>query len=252
MTQPSSIYLEELSWSEVKEAMEDGYLTVVFSVGSVEQHGPALPLGTDALIGDQFALEVAHRLPKALVGPTVRLGNAKHHMSFPGTITMRVETLKAVVSDYCRSLASHGFKNLVILVTHGGNRKSCREAVEELRAETPSCKIFLLDRMGKYSSKELFGDESDPYDTGAHGGVSTVAAVVAVRPDLYKFKRAVREVCKIPDPEEFQRVLEDKGFQEFAKSGCLGDGTKADVAYGLKYYDYIATRIADDIRDRLA
>lgn len=243
--------LEELSWAEVKEAMDAGYLTVVFSVGSVEQHGPALPLGTDAIIGDKFALEVARRLPKALVGPTVRFGNAKHHMSFPGTISMRNETLKAVVADYCESLARHGFKNIVILVTHGGNRKACREAVQELKGRFSECNLLLVDRMGKYSSKEIFGNESDPYDTGAHGGVSTVATIVAVRPDLYRYDRAVREVCAIPEPEEFQRVLEERGFQEFAKSGCLGDGTKADVAYGLRYYDYISTKIAEDIVNQL-
>lgn len=61
----------------------------------------------------------------------------------------------------------------------------------------------------------------------------------------------MREVCTIPEPDEFQRVLEAKGFQEFTKSGCLGDGTKADVAYGLRYYDYIATKIAEDLKRSL-
>ena len=95
-----NLLLEELTSPEVKRALQDGYTTVVVAVGAVEQHGPHLPLLVDAVRGDRLALEVAHRLGDALVAPTIRVGCSEHHMAFPGTLSIRQQTLEALCTDY--------------------------------------------------------------------------------------------------------------------------------------------------------
>ncbi len=67
-----TLRIEEMTWQQVKQAMEQGYRRVIFALGSIEQHGPHLPLVTDALIGDALALRVAEKLGETLVAPTPR------------------------------------------------------------------------------------------------------------------------------------------------------------------------------------
>ncbi|MDP9372969.1 MAG: creatininase family protein [Chloroflexota bacterium] len=87
-TEPRSRKLEELSWPEVREALDAGFTTVVVAAGSIEQHGPHLPLLTDTLIGDRLVAAIVARLDGALQGPTIPFGCSEHHMSFPGTLTL--------------------------------------------------------------------------------------------------------------------------------------------------------------------
>jgi creatinine amidohydrolase/Fe(II)-dependent formamide hydrolase-like protein len=77
---PYNVNLAELTYLDIKEAMESGYETVVFAVGSHEQHGPCLPVLTDALLGDELALSMAKKLVKALKGPTINVGCSEHHI----------------------------------------------------------------------------------------------------------------------------------------------------------------------------
>ena len=115
------IILEQLRWPDVRAALDAGVTTVVFACGAVEQHGPHLPLFTDAEHGTRLAEGVARRLGKALVAPTIRIGCSQHHMAFPGTISLQPATLVAICRDYCVSLAHHGFTKLCIIPSHGGN-----------------------------------------------------------------------------------------------------------------------------------
>jgi len=122
----NKIVLSEMSWVETKQALERGVNTIVFAVGSNEQHGPHLPACTDSLIGKALAYKVAKKLGKALQAPTINMGCSEHHMAFPGTISLKLETLTGLIRDYCVSLAKHGFKNIVILPSHGGNFDAVR------------------------------------------------------------------------------------------------------------------------------
>src|SRR3990172_8351813 len=109
-----------MTWPEVREELSRGRTTVVVPFGAVEQHGPHLPLGTDAIFGDEIGLAVAERLD-AFLAPTVRVGFSPHHMAFAGTLTVDEETFHAVARSIVRALAGHGFRRIVLLPTHGGN-----------------------------------------------------------------------------------------------------------------------------------
>src|SRR6185312_3796008 len=123
--------LAEMHWPEVRAALDAGTRTVVAAAGSMEQHGPHLPFQTDTLLGTVLAEAVATRLERVIVGPTIPFGVSEHHMAFPGTITLDAPTFKTVVRQYVGSLARHGFENVVILPSHGGNFGPLRELHEE-------------------------------------------------------------------------------------------------------------------------
>ncbi|MFX0196045.1 MAG: creatininase family protein [Candidatus Hodarchaeota archaeon] len=104
-----NIKLEEMTSPDIRTAIERGMDTIVFGVGSNEQHGPCLPVFTDAAVAEKLAYLVAQKLGNALKGPTITLGCSDHHMKFTGTISIRKETLQNVIKDYCASLTAHGF-----------------------------------------------------------------------------------------------------------------------------------------------
>jgi creatinine amidohydrolase len=120
-TMPERVLLEELTWPEIKQALDDDWRTVVIPTASVEQHGPHLPLLTDTLIGGRVAELIARKLGKTFVAPVIRPGLSSHHMAFAGSLTTTPETFRAVIEDNCRSLASHGFRTFILTSGHGGN-----------------------------------------------------------------------------------------------------------------------------------
>src|SRR5690348_11891152 len=115
-----AVVLDRCRWPEVQALIAAGRDTVVVALGATEQHGPHLPLATDALIGDHLAALIADRLD-AFVAPTVRIGCSSHHLGFPGTLSVSDDTFGAVVGDIVRSLARGGFRRVILLPTHGGN-----------------------------------------------------------------------------------------------------------------------------------
>jgi creatinine amidohydrolase len=113
--------LSEMTWRMVEEAIDQGYRTVIMAVGSIEQHGHHLPLSTDEHLGDCLSEKLAEKLGDALIAPTIRPGCSSHHLPFSGTMSVRHETLIEYLKDICRSLDHHGFDNIVIIPSHGGN-----------------------------------------------------------------------------------------------------------------------------------
>src|SRR5437763_10374968 len=102
-----------MAWPEVRAEQERGRDTVVMAFGATEQHGPHMPLATDALIGDHLARRVADRLD-AFVAPTVRVGCSSHHLAFAGTLSVSDDTFAGVVGDLVTSLARGGFRRAVL------------------------------------------------------------------------------------------------------------------------------------------
>src|SRR5438132_447379 len=96
-----AVELDRLSWPEVQAQLESGRDTVVIAFGATEQHGPHMPLATDALLGDHLARLVAERLD-AFVAPTVRVGCSEHHLAFPGTLSVAQATFHSLVGDLVR------------------------------------------------------------------------------------------------------------------------------------------------------
>src|ERR1700722_15678260 len=103
----TALQLDRMTWPEVKAEQEAGRDTLVVAFGATEQHGPHMPLATDALIGDHLAQLVADRLD-AFVAPTVRIGCSEHHLAFAGTLSISEQTFAGLVGDLVRAAARSG------------------------------------------------------------------------------------------------------------------------------------------------
>lgn len=243
---PPSLRLEELTWTDVREALDAGFDRVIVAAGATEQHGPHMPLCVDALLGEEITNEIAKRAGRMLVAPAVRPGCSEHHMAFPGTISLRQETMEAVLEDYCTSLDRHGFKAIVLMVAHGGNMAAVDAVSKKLDGALNARVIGLVNPFvpGLFIPAEL-GNMGDVNDIGAHGGEAETSLMLAFRPDLVRFERAVRSVPDVPgDLETLGRLLNEKGTHGLSETGVLGDGTKARPELGQALIDGMAGGVA--------
>lgn len=129
-----------MTWSEVRDALKETDIILV-PLGSHEQHGPHSAINTDSHIAWEITRRAAERFIKetgrrVLVAPLLPIGMSVHHMSFPGTITVKPETLICYLTDIGASLAKHGFRKIVIVNAHGGNCHSLASAGRNIKDET--------------------------------------------------------------------------------------------------------------------
>lgn len=138
--------LSKMTWPEIEERLKESNIAIV-PVGSTEQHGPALPLDNDHFAAVQFATMTAERLwdkVKVVVTPPIAFGFSSHHMGFKGTITLRESTLTDVIVDICTSLATHGFKKIILINGHGGNAIAIGNALHLLQGKIDA-QVFNID-----------------------------------------------------------------------------------------------------------
>ena len=207
--------LQLSTWPEI-EAYLRANRGIILPVGSTEQHGPTGLIGTDAICAEIVARGVGDATG-ALVAPTLSIGMAQHHLGFPGSITLRPQTLIGVVCDTVLSLARHGFARFYFLNGHGGNIATLAAAFSEIYAgrslggERPALKCRLRnwwqsEKVGAIA-KELFGEAE-----GSHATPSEVAVTQFAYPQA--IKRAPLDPPVAPkggftDAEDYRRNFPD-------------------------------------------
>jgi creatinine amidohydrolase len=238
---------------QVAEAIKDGFDTVLMAVGSTEQHGPHLPLGTDSLLGDMLSEEIARRLGKTLVAPTIRVGVSEHHMTFAGSMTLREEALEEVLVDCCRSLARHGFRNIVLFPTHGGNVQTVSRVEKRLKRESIAARV-LAQTMAEASLGAMIevGDKYGvtPGEVGGHAGHFETSLMLLGFPKLVDAKKMTRGNVELGS--DLEEKLHHVGMDKFSPVGILGDATQSTVEAGKDYFEFIISGIVEQIRTALA
>jgi creatinine amidohydrolase len=245
MPSRGSILLEEMVWPEVESALEAGTRTAIVAVGSIEQHGPHLPLNMDTLDGDELARRVASKLGDALAAPTIRPGCSGHHMEFPGTITVPPETLMDVIRSYCRSLDEHGFEYIVLVPTHGGNFGPVKTVAPDIaRAiEATVLPIADLDEHMQLLNEGLT-EAGIEYDQDViHAGAAETAMVLAMDEGLV---RTEQFECG-PEGDISPARLLSEGFRSITENGVLGDPTHATVEAGERIIENVVETYVDYI-----
>lgn len=211
-----SLKLLELTYRDVEKLIKEGHNKLLIPVGTIEAHGPHLPLGTDALIPEIIADEIAKDL-KALIAPTIYYGITSTLLRFSGTSTLTNETLKRLLMEIIDSYRNHGFKIFVILNGHGGNITPIREALNELwlkmRIKSIAVHWWVL---AKEITINIFGEP------GAHGGVDETAFILSRYPELvrhYDFEDEVylkeNGIDVWPSPGSIITYEKDKGLPRF-------------------------------------
>ena len=133
-----TVFIEEMTWMEVRDALKDGKTTAIVATGGVEQNGPYLVTGKHNVILRATTDAIARRLGDALVAPIVPfvpegdIDPPSLHMKYPGTISVSEETFERLLSDICASLRAHGFKRIVLIGDSGGNQKGMQAVAKRL------------------------------------------------------------------------------------------------------------------------
>ncbi|UPV75369.1 creatininase family protein [Halorussus limi] len=241
----SAVRFSERTWTEIEAALEGQTRTAVVAVGSVEQHGPHLPVATDALIGDALAERIAEKLGDALAAPTIRPGCSGHHMEFPGTITIPPETLMDLIRSYCRSLDEHGFEHVVLVPTHGGNFAPVNTVAPELGRELDANVVAVADlrelmELQNEGLREAGVEYEEPV---VHAGAVETAVVLAVAEELVRTDEL--EVGR--EGEISTARLLSEGFAAITENGVLGDPREGTAEAGAA----ILERIADAYVERI-
>lgn len=159
-------------------------MPVLLPIAATEQHGAHLPVATDHLIASHFARQLHVRIPDhVLILPTLTVGYSQHHMAFPGTLTLSHKTLLAVITEILESVASHGFKTLVIFNAHGGNLAIGQVALEQFGAQHPECRVVFAT-WWRIAAETLFGiTETGPGGVG-HACEFETSLMLRIAPDL--------------------------------------------------------------------
>ena len=252
MVEPN-LLLEQLRSPEVRERIESGWVSVIFACGAVEQHGPHLPLFTDAEIGTASALEVARRLGRTLVAPTIRIGCSDHHMEFAGTITIRKQTFEAMVTDYVTSLKRHGFERILVLPTHGGNFGPLAAMEGALQAAAaPAMVAAYTDLLGVVEvwRRETEAELGLGSSVGGHADVAETSLMRSLHHDLVRMDLA-EGGFQAPLSEEVVARLHREGMRAMAPNGIFGDARGATPALGRRLLSVFADEAAAWFRSRV-
>ncbi len=153
----------------------------IIPLGSIEQHGPHLPLGTDSYAALEISKKVACRTNSIVVQPCWP-GYSPHHMAFAGTITFRAETLINIIIDTVESLVAHGIKKVLILNGHGGNAQIAAHAARQARRRTGAIVLMPTGPMGGNVEEML-------QKIDVHAGAGETALALTLFPDLVEMQR---------------------------------------------------------------
>ena len=247
----ATVLMEKMTWPEIKQAVAAGKDTVILVAASIEQHGPHLPTGTDTIIGYALAEAVAGKLGNALVAPVIRPALSRHHIDFPGTITLRMSTFVKVVQEYCESLKLHGFKNIVLFVSHGGNTDALKAFTPSIAKKTGSGVrlVFVYSLKNKMNAlqEQMTRKGITPGKAGVHSGFTETSIMLMLRPELVNMAEAAPgltdEAFYRPDNISKSQISSFiHGIKSQSQNGVLGDPTGANAASGKEFFD---ARVSD-------
>ncbi len=228
--------LEVAAWPELEQSIAAGRRTAIVPLGSIEQHGPHLPLGTDRWIADALAEGLAERVADAIALPAIPFGCASEHIDFAGTLHVAPETLEAILDDLLASLRRHGFERAFVFTAHGGNIDALRAmSAQVIRRALPLvARIENEIDVGGLQAEVVARRGLLGASAGPHAGEYETSLVAWLRPG------SVRPEALAPGPP----IATAAGASLFYPSvrpnaplGVLGDPTRADRAAGPAYLD---------------
>jgi creatinine amidohydrolase len=256
---------ERLTWPEARQAAVDNKVCIL-PVGSVEQHGPHLPLDVDI----RLPTEIAHATARAnshacLVLPTFQYGYTGHVMDYPGTINTNYDTMIEAVLDVGRSLAYHGFRNIILLNGHGSNTPVLDLVARRINLETPAtCAFTTWWRLLTIEPDFLPGWRDSVFPGGcAHACELETAVYLHIDEDAVRKELIEDDLSAVPTDGFAKEALWVDLFATGAvatttwtsrasKAGVFGQPSLATKEKGARAFDEAVrqlTRLVDHMRD---
>ncbi len=225
--------LAELHWPEVQRLQREK-IVVIVPVGSMEQHGPHLPFQVDTFVAARLAEDLERSMPEVLVLPALWSGVSAHHMDFPGSITVRAKVFIDLLHDICASLHHHGFRRIVLLNGHGGNRSSLEVLGQELFVE------FGLT-VNTLAYWDLVPDlvrslKKSPSKGMGHSGELETSLMLHLAPHLVSQKDIPSGVMGIHEEGPTEGIKRYVNMKEHSKEGIIGNPSAASAEIGASFY----------------
>jgi creatinine amidohydrolase len=249
--------LENLKWPDVKR-IDLANTPVVMPLGSLEQHGPHLPLTTDTEIVTAIARRVEALLhDRILVAPTLWLGHSPHHLNFPGTLSVEPRIYIDMVKSLVHSMVRHGAKKIFLLNGHGGNEAPVPVALRELKTELSAHKDIFVTFASYWwlGAKTLTEVRESGMGGIGHACEMETSVMLEIAPGKVDMSVARKSG---PGPAMRFRVVDMQAknpvaivseFDELSDSGVLGEPELADAEKGRRFLDGFAESIVEFLED---
>ena len=241
---PHPVQLEDLTWTEVRDAVTSGKTTIIIPAGGTEQNGPHMALGKHNVRVKALAERIARALGNALVAPVVAYvpeGSVyppAAHMRFPGTITVPDEVFEKTLQSAARGFRLHGFKDIVLIGDHGGYKKSLEKVAAALDAEWKgtSVRAHAIEEyyraLEEETAKSLEQKGFKRAEIGTHAGLADTSLMLAIDPAVVRTDRL--------------------GANRGRSDGVYGDPSHATAELGKPAVDNVVERTAQAIREAIA
>jgi len=225
----TSVFLEELTWVEVQEFVDNDGTTIIIPTGGTEQNGPHMVLGKHNFRVKYMAEKIALELGDAIVAPTIafvpegKIDPPEDWMTYPGTISLPEEYFIKLLEYTCRSLNQHGFIDILLIGDSGGNQNGMRVVSEALNDEWKNSETrvhFISEYYGKpfdQMNDSLIASGISPDIVGSHAGIIDVSFLMAIDSSMIRSEKLAQN---------------DLNVESKLEMGFSGDPSKANVTLG--------------------
>lgn len=230
-----------LTYYSTKDEIENSNAdTAVLPIGSTEQHGPHLPIGTDSMIAEKVAAAVSERIG-ALLLPALPISTCREHKGTKGTIWMNSDTFYHMLKDIANCLKSQGFRRLVLIIAHGGVFIA-GPAVREFNSDNEDFKLIRVDLVNFIASGEM--SKILEFNNNLHACEYETSLMLYLNEDLVRKDKI--EDC-VPDvPRDF---LNYAPFPKLSKNGVWGKPSLADARKGERIFSLLVKKSVDYINE---
>ncbi len=212
--QEKPLILQEMSWFDVQEYLKNNDM-VIIPLGSTEQHGPHMPLGTDYYEAFGMCNMISERTG-VLVAPVLFVGYSEYHSGFPGTLSLNPETMEQVLFESAEMLMKYGFRRLMFFNYHGGNNIVQHNVIHRINYNTEAIAVAI----GHGSSIQK-SEDGEFFDW--HAGKSETSIMLYLKPELVKLERAEKpEIRFTPQVQELYELSKKYPELENIASSLLG------------------------------
>ena len=248
--------MTEVDWSRLKahelrkRANENA--VVILPIASIEQHGPHLPVMTDTRLGHEIAHRAARKAYEerpVVVTPVVWSGLSEHHMPFGGTLTLSHDTFRRVVRDLIEAISRHGFRDILISNSHGGNIVAMQQTLDEL---APNCKATLVATTYVTEAGDELSQHLQDQPSVMHAGEAETSMMLVCEPELVD----MANIDDIASPNEAGKFLSAgrgsyrwRPFAHVTENGLAGNPARSTAEKGEKMLEAGATALARLILD---
>jgi creatinine amidohydrolase/Fe(II)-dependent formamide hydrolase-like protein len=245
----SHVRLGPLTWPEAEKRFKDIDVALL-PVGAIEQHGPHLPLDTDAWDAERICDDVAAACshPRPIVLPPIAYGVSYHHDDFPGTLSISPDTLSRMVYEIGVAAARNGITKLLIINGHGGNSAALHFAAQMINRDTG---IFTAVDTGESSDTDIDKLTETPNDV--HAGEVETSTTLALRPELVRMDLAKPAIPRFSSHYLDFTSKRSVGWyahtKKISESGVLGDPTLATAEKGRQMWRIMVENLVEFVED---